>query len=99
MLRAVLDTDHRESERTEQLIKTREMLFEEMRAQKESLFAAAREDANNDIAVIAGRIAQMRDERLAALRAQGSEALRKLTECGDAKREEWAGEIVRQVLQ
>ncbi|MDR1410385.1 MAG: hypothetical protein LBJ12_09060 [Oscillospiraceae bacterium] len=99
MLRAVLETDHHESERTEQLIKTREMLFEEMRAQKEALFAAARDAAKEDIAAIAQRTVSSREERITALLAQGDAALRKLTEYGNARYEKWADEIVRLVLE
>jgi cytoplasmic iron level regulating protein YaaA (DUF328/UPF0246 family) len=99
MLRAVLETDHRESERTQQLIETREMLFDDLRAQKEALFDAARSDALRDVEKISEKLNVQTEQRLEALRAQGLKAVQALTEYGEARREEWAAEAFRLALE
>ncbi|MDR1805593.1 MAG: hypothetical protein LBQ80_02325 [Clostridium sp.] len=98
MLREVLDTDHRESERTAQLIKTREMIFDELREKKEELLSAAREQARDDIAELDKRYAGITRGLIDELLGRGREALRKLDEYGNAHRDEWADELVKAVL-
>ncbi|MDR0883758.1 MAG: hypothetical protein LBN05_04030 [Oscillospiraceae bacterium] len=98
MLQKVLETDHREAERTQMLAQTRETLFEDLRAQKEELFAQARADAAVELEGVRTRLEAQTAERLAALRTKTTRAQKILAAFAADKSDVWAEALVTKVL-
>ncbi|MCL2023197.1 MAG: hypothetical protein FWG82_02360 [Oscillospiraceae bacterium] len=98
MLRAVLKTDHIESEKTAQLEKDREMIFEEIRLEKDKLLQKALEKAQDKIAENESLIDAQTQSLICELQKKSQLALLALDEQCQHNREEWAGELCEKLL-